>query len=64
MVGSMTGQPLAGFVFDTYGRYQAAWIAFAVVNFLGVLSILSAPKSGKRRQRSGRALSADARASA
>ena len=61
MVGSMAGQPLAGFVFDTYGRYQAAWIAFAVVNFIGVLSILSAPKLGERRQRSEWALNNDAR---
>jgi sugar phosphate permease len=62
MVGSMTGQPLAGFVFDTYGRYQAAWIGFAVVNFIGVLSILSVPKSGQRRQESRWALNNDARA--
>jgi len=61
MVGSMTGQPLAGFVFDTYGRYQAAWIGFAVVNFIGALIILSAPKLGQRRQRSEWALNNDAR---
>lgn len=63
MVGSITGQPLAGFVFDTYGRYQAAWIAFAVVNLFGVLSILSAPKSGERLERPGWALNDDARTS-
>jgi predicted MFS family arabinose efflux permease len=61
MVGSLTGQTLAGFVFDTYGSYQAAWIGFAVVNFLGVLSILSAPRIGERRQKSKWALSNDAR---
>jgi len=55
MVGSVTGQPLAGFVFDTYGSYQAAWIIFAVVNLLGVLSMVSAPKIDERRRSSGEA---------
>lgn len=50
MIGSITGQPLAGFVFDTYGQYQAAWIAFAVVNVFGALSVLSAPKSTEQLQ--------------
>jgi predicted MFS family arabinose efflux permease len=62
MVGSMTGQPLAGFVFDTYGRYQAAWIGFAVVNFIGALCILLAPKSVQRPQSSKWALSNNVRA--
>jgi len=60
MVGSITGQPLAGFVFDTYGRYQAAWIVFAAVNLFGALIILSAPKLDERLLRSQRALSNDA----
>ncbi|UCG08257.1 MAG: MFS transporter [Desulfobacterales bacterium] len=60
MVGSITGQLLAGFVFDTYGRYQAAWIVFAAVNLLGALSILSAPKLDERLQRSQGALGNDA----
>jgi len=60
MVGSLTGQPLAGFAFDTYGSYRAAWIAFAAVNLLGALSILSAPKFGEKPQRSQRALGNDA----
>ena len=62
MFGSISGQPLAGFIFDTYGRYQAAWIVFAVVNFIGALSILLAPKSGQRRQRPEWALNNDVRA--
>jgi cyanate permease len=48
MIGSITGQPLAGFVFDTYGQYQTAWIAFAAVNVFGALSVLSAPKSAEQ----------------
>lgn len=63
MVSCITGQPLAGFVFDTYGRYDTAWLAFAVVNFLGVLSILSAQKSGKTLARTGLALNNDVRTS-
>ena len=53
MLGSITGQPLAGFVFDTYGRYQAAWIAFAAINLFGALIILTAPKSSQRLQSTG-----------
>lgn len=53
MLGSITGQPLAGFVFDTYGRYQAAWIAFAAINLFGALIILSTPKSSQRLQSTG-----------
>ncbi|MCG6911446.1 MAG: MFS transporter [Deltaproteobacteria bacterium] len=43
MIGSISGQPLAGFFFDTYGHYQAAWILFAAANVIGMLSVLSAP---------------------
>lgn len=43
MVGSISGQPLAGFFFDTYGHYQAAWILFGAANLIGMLSVLSAP---------------------
>jgi MFS family permease len=63
MVSAITGQPLAGFVFDTYGRYEAAWLGFAVVNFLGALIILSAPKSRQRLLRSGWVLNNDVRTS-
>ncbi|UCG63722.1 MAG: MFS transporter [Deltaproteobacteria bacterium] len=62
MIGSITGQPLAGFVFDTYGQYQTAWIAFAAVNVFGALSVLSAPKSTDQIRSSESALSNDIRA--
>ena len=44
MIGSVTGTPLAGWIYDTFGRYQGAWMAFAIVNFFGVLCLLTAPK--------------------
>jgi sugar phosphate permease len=44
MIGSVTGTPLAGWIFDTYGRYQGAWIAYAAVNIFGAFCLLTAPK--------------------
>ncbi|MFC1823654.1 MFS transporter [Thermodesulfobacteriota bacterium] len=43
MLGSITGQPLAGWVFDTYGSYQGAWYAFFAVAIVGVVSLLNVP---------------------
>jgi sugar phosphate permease len=62
MIGSISGQPLAGFVFDTYGQYQPAWIAFAAANVLGALSVLSAPHSAEQLHSSESASSNDVRA--
>jgi sugar phosphate permease len=62
MLGSITGQPLAGFFFDTYGRYQPVWIAFAAVTVFGALSVLSAPKSAEQLHRSESTLGNDVRA--
>ena len=45
MIGSLTGTPLAGLIFDTYGRYQGVWIAYAVVNIFGALCLFTAPKN-------------------
>ncbi|MBN2062943.1 MAG: MFS transporter [Deltaproteobacteria bacterium] len=47
MIGSVSGQPLAGWVFDTYGRYQEAWIAYAVVVAVGTISVVTIPKLNK-----------------
>ena len=44
MIGSVTGQPLAGWMFDTYGNYQAAWLIFGSVMLLGGIIMLTTPK--------------------
>jgi hypothetical protein len=43
MLGSITGQPLAGWIFDSYGSYQTAWFTFAGVTAMGALSFLFIP---------------------
>ena len=40
MVGNIAGAPLAGWVYDTFGTYQAAWFGFAGLTIIG--SILAA----------------------
>ena len=40
MLGNVSGTPLAGWVFDTWGSYLGAWLGFGVVAFLG--AVLSA----------------------
>ncbi|MFC2051988.1 hypothetical protein ACFLT4_04595, partial [Chloroflexota bacterium] len=31
MLGNVTGTPLAGWVFDTWGSYQGAWLGYSVL---------------------------------
>ncbi|MFH1122673.1 MAG: MFS transporter [Pseudomonadota bacterium] len=46
MVGMMIGAPLAGWVFDTWGRYQPVWFFFAGV--VGIATILFYVCLGRR----------------
>ena len=43
MVGVMTGAPLAGWAFDTWGSYQGIWFVFAGLGVAGVLNMLTFP---------------------
>ena len=43
MVGSVTGAPLAGWVFDTWGSYQGAWLGFGAVTIVGMILALTTP---------------------
>ncbi|MBN2238468.1 MAG: MFS transporter [Dehalococcoidales bacterium] len=47
MVGHITGAPLAGWVFDTWGSYQWAWFAFGAVALLGALLVFTIPSARK-----------------
>ncbi|MFC1957827.1 MFS transporter [Chloroflexota bacterium] len=44
--GSMTGPPLAGFVFDNWGSYQGIWFAFAALSLvpLTLIATMSKPQ--------------------
>jgi MFS family permease len=48
MVGNVTGSPLAGFVFDSLGSYQVAWLSFAAVALLGAILVFTVPAPQKR----------------
>jgi MFS family permease len=42
-VGSLIGPPLTGWIYDTYGSYQGAWLIMAGVAFAGMVSLITAP---------------------
>ena len=44
MLGNMSGAPIAGWVFDTRGSYQSAWMSFALVAALGAVLVFTAPR--------------------
>jgi len=45
MVGAVTGAPLAGWIFDTWGTYRGAWLGSGVVTMVGTLLALTIPSS-------------------
>ena len=50
MLGHITGAPIAGWVYDTWGGYQNAWLAFSGVTLFASLLIFTIPpvtKTGK-----------------
>jgi MFS family permease len=48
-VGSWIGTPLAGWIYDTYGSYQGAWLILAGVGFAGTVSFITIPSVSKTR---------------
>ncbi len=44
MLGTMTGPPIAGWVFDTWGSYQGIWIAMAAAAFVGATIMIMMPR--------------------
>jgi len=44
MVGLITGAPLAGWVFDEWGSYQAIWFILAGVSVAALVTILNTPQ--------------------
>lgn len=45
MVGNIAGAPLAGWVFDTWGNYQGAWLGYSAVAIAGMVLVLTIPPS-------------------
>jgi MFS family permease len=43
MLGNVAGAPLAGWVFDTWGSYQAAWLGYSAVGLLGAVLVFTIP---------------------
>ncbi len=43
MIGNVTGAPIAGWSYDSFGSYQGAWIAFGVVTLGGMLLAFTTP---------------------
>jgi len=47
MVGSISGAPIAGWVFDIWGSYKGAWFAFAILTIVASIVIAYTPPFGK-----------------
>ncbi|MFC2007632.1 MFS transporter [Chloroflexota bacterium] len=43
MIGHMAGTPLAGWIYDTWGSYQGAWLGFTLVTLAGMVLALTIP---------------------
>jgi MFS family permease len=43
MVGHITGAPLAGWIYDTWGTYRGAWLAYGAVTLLGAFLVFTLP---------------------
>jgi len=43
MLGNMAGAPLAGWIYDTWGSYQGAWLGFGALALLGTVLIFTTP---------------------
>jgi MFS family permease len=47
VVGTITGPPLAGFVFDTWGSYDGIWLAFTIVAMAPLILMLLMSKPAR-----------------
>lgn len=46
MIGNVTGAPLAGWIFDTWGSYRGAWLLFGIISALGAVVVFTIPSAG------------------
>ncbi len=52
MLGSITGAPIAGWIFDILGSYKAAWLGFSAFTIAGVVLALTIPSSSSNNRHS------------
>jgi MFS family permease len=45
MLGNITGTPIAGWVFDTWGSYKGAWLGFGALTLAGAILAFTSPSS-------------------
>ena len=43
VLGSITGAPIAGWVFDTWGTYDGIWFALAGLSVAAIVIVLTIP---------------------
>ncbi|MFC2041625.1 hypothetical protein ACFLTY_04845 [Chloroflexota bacterium] len=43
MLGTISGAPLAGWVFDTWGSYQGAWLGYSVLVLVAAALVFTIP---------------------
>ena len=43
MLGNIAGAPLAGWIYDTWGSYQTAWVSFAALTITGAFLAITMP---------------------
>jgi MFS family permease len=47
MIGNVSGAPLAGLIYDTFGSYKGAWFSFAILTLAGAALVISLPSNKK-----------------
>ncbi|MFC1937975.1 MFS transporter [Chloroflexota bacterium] len=50
MLGHVSGAPLAGWVFDTWGSYQGAWLGSCALTIAALVIMATTPPTGKTIQ--------------
>jgi MFS family permease len=50
-IGTVTGPPLAGWIFDSFNSYQSAWFVLSGIAVAGVVSLLTTPSVSATRQK-------------
>ncbi|MFC2006383.1 MFS transporter [Chloroflexota bacterium] len=45
MLGNISGAPLAGWIYDTWGSYKVAWLCFSSITITGAVLALTIPSS-------------------
>lgn len=55
MIGNITGAPIAGWIYDTWGSYKGAWLGFCSLSITAVIMAFLIPSSNRTMRKSDRA---------